>query len=93
MEQEYNLEYSKDITLYQNPAVSLIVHDYELEYSKDKSVYTVIININDSVVLDINKYDITDGYICFFIGEYYEFSNINYNLNLIYIRFLMHLHL
>ena len=27
----------------------------------------------------VNKYDITNGYILLFIGEYYEYNNINYN--------------
>ena len=54
--------------------------DNILEYSKEEKVYEdIIIDIHDSLVLDINKYDITNGYILFFIGEYYEFKNINYN--------------
>ena len=54
--------------------------DNILEYSKEEKVYEdIIIDIHDSLVLDINKYDITNGYILFFIGEYYEHKNINYN--------------
>jgi TPR repeat protein len=54
--------------------------DNILEYSKEEKVYDdIIIDIHDSLVLDINKYDITNGYILFFIGEYYEHKNINYN--------------
>ena len=57
-----------------------IKQDVKLEYSKEESVYEdIIIDIHDSLVLDINKYDITNGYILFFIGEYYEFKNINCN--------------
>ena len=52
-----------------------IKRDYKLEYSKEESVYEdIIIDIHDSWVLDINKYDITNGYILFFIGEYYDFN-------------------
>lgn len=60
---------------------TLDIHkDNILEYSKEEKVYEdIIIDIHDSFVLDINKYDITNGYILFFIGEYYEFKNINYN--------------
>ena len=57
-----------------------IKQDIKLEYSKEESVYEdIIIDIHDSLVLDINKYDITNGYILFFIGEYYDFKNINCN--------------
>ena len=60
---------------------TLDIHkDNILEYSKEEKVYDdIIIDIHDSLVLDITKYDITNGYILFFIGEYYEFKNINYN--------------
>ena len=59
---------------------TLDIHkDNILEYSKEEKVYDdIIIDIHDSLVLDITKYDITNGYILFFIGEYYEFKNINY---------------
>jgi hypothetical protein len=53
-------KYSKDIPLYQNPAALLMKQDYNLEFSNNESVYDdIIIDIHDSFMLDITKYDIT----------------------------------
>ena len=66
-----------------------IKQDVKLEYSKEESVYEdIIIDIHDSLVLDINKYDITNGYILFFIGiKYVIRTELMYNyLHIICIR-------
>ena len=42
------------------------------KYSKDERVYEyIIIDIHNSSVLDITKYDCNNSYILLFIGEYY----------------------